>query len=74
LTGRANYRKATQRLRALGLLLAGQDLETNPDLAFCGRGLVQLTGRANYRKATQRLRALGLLLAGQDLETNPDLA
>lgn len=34
LTGRANYRKATQRLRALGLLIAGQDLETNPDLAM----------------------------------------
>jgi len=34
LTGRANYRKATQRLRALGLLVAGQDLETNPDLAM----------------------------------------
>jgi putative chitinase len=34
LTGRANYRKATQRLRALGLIGADQDLETNPDLAM----------------------------------------
>ena len=34
LTGRANYRKATQRLRALGLLVTGLDLETNPDLAM----------------------------------------
>lgn len=34
LTGRSNYRRATQRLRALGLIGADQDLETNPDLAL----------------------------------------
>lgn len=34
LTGRSNYRRATQRLRALGLIGADQDLEINPDLAL----------------------------------------
>lgn len=34
LTGRANYAKATARLRALGYLPAGSDLEANPDLAM----------------------------------------
>ena len=34
LTGRSNYRRATQRLRALGYLTAAQDLEATPDLAL----------------------------------------
>lgn len=34
LTGRSNYRKATSRLRSLGYLVAGQDLEATPDLAM----------------------------------------
>jgi putative chitinase len=34
LTGRSNYRRATTRLRALGFLGAGQDLEASPDLAM----------------------------------------
>lgn len=34
LTGRSNYRRATTRLRALGYLVAGQDLEQTPDLAM----------------------------------------
>lgn len=34
LTGRNNYRRATSRLRSLGYLLAGQDLEATPDLAM----------------------------------------
>lgn len=34
LTGRANFAKATARLRALGYLPAGSDLEATPDLAM----------------------------------------
>ncbi len=34
LTGRSNYRRATARLRALGFLAPGQDLEATPDLAM----------------------------------------
>jgi putative chitinase len=34
LTGRSNYRRATGRLRSLGYLLAGQDLEATPDHAM----------------------------------------
>lgn len=34
ITGRANYAKATARLRALGYLPAGSDLEAAPDLAM----------------------------------------
>ncbi|MCJ2039854.1 hypothetical protein MKK55_13035 [Methylobacterium sp. J-059] len=34
LTGRSNYRRATSRLREVGYLLPGQDLEATPDLAM----------------------------------------
>lgn len=34
LTGRRNYERATEKLRALGLLLPGEDLLTTPDLAL----------------------------------------
>lgn len=34
LTGRANYRKATQKLRAMGILRPDEDLEKTPDLVM----------------------------------------
>ncbi len=34
ITGRTNYRRATQKLRALNLITADMDLEANPDLAL----------------------------------------